>query len=232
MSERGAPPASVRLAGMATSSTEARARGRRELTGAVLLAAAAGALGLVAGSRPWLELRVVREPPLPPITEVVTGATAAPLVPGLALVVLAAAAGLLATRRWGRLLVGLVIVAAGAAMVAAAAPWLGVVTAEQARELAFGVGLPAGSPQVTGGSGALVAVLAGGVAVFLGIATLLRSRRWPAMGARYDARAAEGGVDSEAVAPNPLPVSDQEAWDALDRGQDPTCADPTRRSTL
>ena len=162
---------------MAISRTDVSSGARRELTVAVLLTAGAGALGLVAGDRSWLDLRVVREAPLPPVAETVSGATVAPLVPGLALVVLAGAVGLLATRRWGRLAIGLVILVAGVGIVAAATPWLGAVSVGRAQDVALDVGLPAGALTTTGGDGALIAVLAGGLALVLGAATVLRSRR-------------------------------------------------------
>lgn len=198
-------------------------RARREFTVAVVLTAAAGALGLLAGGRPWVELRVVREPPLPPVGEAVAGATAAPLVPGLALVVLAGAVGLLATRRWGRAAIGLVIVAAGTGMVTVAVPWLGGLPGARARDLALDVDLPAGALQVSGGTGALVAVLAGGLAVLLGAVSVLRSHRWPVMGTRYDAPAADRAV-APAAAGTDSDASDRETWEAIDRGEDPTVA--------
>lgn len=208
---------------MALEPTDATAGGRpggarRELTVAVLLTAVAGSLGLVAGSRTWLDLRVVRDPPLPPVDEAVAGAALAPLVPGLALVVLAGAAGLLATRRWGRVAVGIVVVAAGAGMLVAAVPWLGAVPDGRAQEVAVDVDLPAGALEVSSGTGALIAVLAGLVAVLLGLATAMRAWRWPVMGARYDAPAA--GPPAAAVGGEP--PSERETWEALDRGEDPT----------
>jgi uncharacterized membrane protein (TIGR02234 family) len=60
---------------------------------------------------------------------------------------------------------------------------------------------------------------AGGLALLAaGAGALLRSRRWPAMSARYDAPAATpAAAPQPAAAPAPNAV-----WDALDRGQDPT----------
>ncbi len=198
---------------------------RREFTLAVVLTAVAGVLGLLAGGRTWVDLLVVRAAPLPPVTEAVSGAAAAPLVPGLALVVLAGAVGLLATRRWGRAGIGLVILAAGTAMAAAAAPWVGDLAPGRALDVAVDVGLPAGVVEVSGGSGALLAVLSGSLAALLGIATLARSRRWPVMGARYDAPAADQAAPAS-PAPEHEPLSDRATWEALDRGEDPTRQPP------
>lgn len=192
----------------------------------LLLTAAVGALGLIAGSRPWLALRVVRESPLPPVEDTVAGADVAPLVPGLALVVLAGAAGLLATRRRGRVAIAVAILTAGAGMVAAALPWSGTVASERAQDAALDVALPSGALEVSGGVGPFLAVLAGGLAVLLGIAIALRCRRWPVMGTRYDAPPGdEPAAVTGAVADSASPT-DREAWEALDRGEDPTRGPP------
>lgn len=195
---------------------------RRELAVAVVLAAAAGALGLLAASRPWIELRVLRDAPLPPAEAAVAGGTVSPLVPGLALVVLAAAAGLLATRRWGRLAIGVLVVVAGIGMLLAALPWLGAVALDPARDVATEVDLPAGMLASSGRDGPWVAIVAGTLAVLGGLLSTVRSTRWPAMGARYDAPAArrpQGPAPAGAGGPE---ASDRETWDALDRGEDPT----------
>ena len=48
------------------------------------------------------------------------------------------------------------------------------------------------------------------------VVALLWAPRWPAMGSRYDAPAAQ------ADAGRPLPPSEQDMWRALDDGRDPT----------
>lgn len=197
---------------------------RRELAGAVLLAAVAGGLGLLAGSRPWYDLTVVRDSPLPPAEATVAGSTVSPLVPGLALVVLAAAGGLLATRRWGRVVIGLVVVAAGVGIFVATAPWLGEVSGSRLQELAAAVNLPSGAVGDARGDGPLVALAAAALAVLTGALTAARSRRWPALGSRYDAPAptARPSTPGTPGSPAATPASDREVWDALDRGEDPT----------
>lgn len=201
---------------------------RRELSVAVLLATAAGAVGLLAGSRPWFDLTVVRDSPLPPAEATVAGGTVSPLVPGLSLVVLAAAAGLLATRRWGRVLIGLAVLAAGVGMFVATAPWLGDVSGARVQELAAAVNLPSGAVGDARADGPLVALAAAVLAVATGALTAVRSRRWPALGSRYDApaptaRASPTGTPGPPAGPTKAtPASDREVWDALDRGEDPT----------
>ena len=87
--------------------------GRRELTAAVLGAVGAGALALVAGGQAWAQVTVQREAPLPPVTDALSGAEAAPLGPAAGLVLLAAAVALLAVRGPGRAVVGLLMAVAG-----------------------------------------------------------------------------------------------------------------------
>lgn len=218
---------------------------RRELTVAVLAAAAAGGLGLLAGGRPWLDLTVTRDSPLPPSTGQAFGSDVAALVPGLAIVVLAGAAGLLATRRWGRTTVGVLVLACGVGMLAATAPWLAMVSSSRAAAVALDLGLPAGSTLGSGTASPWIAVLAAALAILAGGGTVLRSWHWPAMGARYDAPAAAGSdapaaarydapaaprhhangarrPDPAASRPETLPRNDRDMWDALDRGEDPT----------
>jgi uncharacterized membrane protein (TIGR02234 family) len=51
-----------------------------------------------------------------------------------------------------------------------------------------------------------------------GLLTALRGRDWPAMGARYERRSRQS-----APAAGPIHgAGTVEAWDALDRGEDPT----------
>lgn len=202
---------------------------RREFGAAVALCACAGALGLAAGSRPWLALTVARGDPLPPVGAVVTGSDLAPLVPGLAIVVLAGVVGLLATRRWGRVVVGALLAVAGAGLLWAALPALGGTSGDALRAAAFDAGLPAG--EVTGAStttGPALAVVAGVLAVLAGALVVLRGRQWPGLGSRYEtpsARAAPKPVEEAgatgAVA-GEVPPADRMLWDALDRGEDPT----------
>jgi uncharacterized membrane protein (TIGR02234 family) len=66
----------------------------------------------------------------------------------------------------------------------------------------------------------LMAVVAGALALAVGLLVLLRGRRWPAMGRRYE-RGEPG-----AAGPAKRPATDEDrasaAWRALDRGEDPT----------
>ena len=201
--------------------------GRRELTAAVLGAVGAGALALVAGGQAWAQVTAQREAPLPPVTGVLSGAAAAPLVPAAGLVLLAAGVALLAVRGTGRVVVGLLMAVAGGVLA-----WSGV--------RAFTGGLDAAAAQEFAGRSSVtteisaawpvLAVLAGLLGIAAGLLAVLRGRGWPAMGRRYERAGA--AVPEAAAARRPETDEDraQAAWQALDRGEDPT-SDPTSDPT-
>jgi uncharacterized membrane protein (TIGR02234 family) len=182
--------------------------GRRELTAAVLGAAVAGALALVAGGQAWAEDTTERPAPLPPVVETLSGADAAPLAPATGLVLLAAAVALLAVGAAGRVVVGLLVAAAGGVLA-----WSGV------RALTGGLDA-GGSAELTAGWPVL-AVVAGLLGAATGLLVVLRGRDWPRMGRRYE----RGPGAPSATAPRTAPTDEdraQAAWKALDRGEDPT----------
>jgi Tryptophan-associated transmembrane protein (Trp_oprn_chp) len=168
--------------------TDDRAKARRELTATVLLCAAGALVQLLAAGRTWAKLRGAVS------TTSYTGNHVAQAVRPLALLALAGAAALLATKRWGRIAVGIVIVAAGLGSAVAAA----VAKAPHGSE-----NLPAWR---------VVAIVAAAPVVLAGAAAAARGYRWSVMSARYDAPGARQRVQDPDVA----------LWDALDRGDDPT----------
>jgi hypothetical protein len=123
-----------------------------------------------------------------------TGSAMYPWLPTIALVALAGAGALLASRGLARTAVGVLLVACG------------------------------GGLAVTGGIAAtsaprvwpLVCVLGGSLITAGGAVAAVRGRSWPGLGASYEHAA------------TPLPATDVDgpaavqAWDALDRGDDPT----------
>ena len=113
---------------------------------------------------------------------------------------MAGLAALAATRARGRVAVGVLLAAAGGGAVAATVRFLAVGAAP---------GTGTGWPYAAVGAGLLLG--AGGLLV------AARGRRWAAMSARYDAPAAR------AERPGRPEVA---AWDALDRGEDPTAGPP------
>ncbi len=132
------------------------------------------------------------------------------ILPGAAMagwVSLAAVAGIVATRSWGRSVVAAIgtlagVVGAGAAVAFALSPGSFV---DSAVGLDLGVDTSVASAAVAGW---LVAVLAGAVVVVAGSWTLVRGRQWPTLGSRYERRSRSTRTVS--------------AWDAQDMGQDPT----------
>ena len=193
---------------------------RRELAAAVLGAAGAGALALITGGQPWATVTAEREAPLPPVTGVLSGADAAPLVPAAGLVLLAAAVALLAVRGPGRAVVGLLMAAAGGVLA-----WSGVRAVaggllDASTDLP-GVGRAGRVTVELAPAWPVLAVVAGLLGVAAGLLAVLRGRTWPAMGRRYERGATASGP---AVARRPETDEDraQAAWKALDRGDDPT----------
>jgi hypothetical protein len=171
---------------------------RRELTLAVLLAVLGSALALFAASRNWVVIETRRPAPLPPVRETISGRDSVPWAAAMAFVGLAGGIALLATKRLGRLVVGLVVALAGAIMVAGGiAGWS--TSGADYEQVTVTELWPAAS--IVGG---LAALAAGALAV-------ARGRRWAEMGAKYDA-------------PGAAKVAEDDAgiWDALDRGEDPT----------
>ncbi|MGY1719856.1 Trp biosynthesis-associated membrane protein [Blastococcus sp. SYSU DS0552] len=197
---------------------------RRELTAAVVGVALAGALALSTASQRWAEVTAERRAPLPPVSGTLTGGAAAPLVTAAGLVLLAAAVALLAVRGTGRLVVGLLVAACGGALL-----WSGT------RVLTGGVADAAADLPGVGGASVTataveispvwpgLAVAAGVLAVLAGVLTVLRGASWPAMGQRYERDAGPAPVRSDEDRAD-------DAWKALDRGEDPTEPPPPPRS--
>jgi len=180
---------------------------RRGLVVAVLLCLVGSALLLLATSRTWISFGIPAVPPLPGRTRTVTGAALVPGARALALLGLAAAAALPATRSWGRQLVGLLVAAAGVGAVvvlvrALADPTAAALRTEQLRfDVHFSSAPSLGGWPYVGLVGALLLVAAG-------VLTLVRGRSWSGLGSSYDAPTA--------------PAKETSAWDALDQGVDPT----------
>lgn len=188
-------------------------RSRRGLSTAVLLCLVGASVVLVAAGRSWVAVEVGASP----LAEATTGSrTGTDVVPGLSalgLLGLAGVVALAATRRTGRTFVGLVLLAAGAGVVAA------VLTADltvvpeplagSAADVAFDGTV---WPSVTAVGGLLL--------LLAGVLTVLVGRSWPALGQRYEAPA------SATPAPAPqapsAPPTERSLWEALDRGEDPT----------
>ena len=194
---------------------------RREFGAAIAGAVVGGGLALSAAGQTWITLTAVRRPPLPPVVDQVSGGQVAPLVTATGLLLLASAVALVATRGLARVAVGLLAACAGAAL-----GWSGVRTLAGGTALDRSLSTVGGSPGVqlhgrVQAAWPVLAVVAGVLAVAVGVLVVLRSRSWPAMGRRYE----RPGPAGDAAAPaRPATSEDRAAaaWRALDRGEDPT----------
>ncbi|MFB9239718.1 Trp biosynthesis-associated membrane protein [Plantactinospora siamensis] len=180
-----------------------RLAGGRGLAYAVLALVAGAGLALYAATRTWSVERIAR-PPLPPTRVTHTGGALLPWLPALAVVALAGAGALLATRGRPRRFLGAGLTLAG----------LGVAAGG-------GYALAGGATPATGGAVSATwpaLSLLGGLLAAAGAALAARyGHRWPAMGARYERAGSRPAPDGRVAAGNT-----REAWDALDRGEDPT----------
>ena len=182
----------------------------RELGAAVLLCLVGAFLVLVGAGRDWAVVDVAGTGLLPSRRVGVAGSDLAGGVRALGLVGLAGVVALAATRRWGRVVVGVLLALVGLGVLALvagtdlAAEAVRSVPVAQAGGPAEGV-RPTGWRAVTGAGGLLLAAAGALVAV--------RGRRWAGLGRRYDAPAAR---------PAAVPTGPAQLWDALDRGEDPT----------
>lgn len=195
------------------------ASSRRELGLAVLLCLAGSGLVLFAASRGWAQVPVTGRPVLPDVVVAVRGRDLHPGLPAVALVGLAGVVALLATRRAGRVVVGVLLLLAGLGAVVLAAQVLtggagGAAATEPVRE-AGGVGF-AGPPDLTGWP--LAAAVGGLLLALSGAVVAVRGPRWAALSRRYETPA----VRAEQEAPAPSEPNERELWEALDRGEDPT----------
>lgn len=160
---------------------------KRGIAYAVMLCAAGAGLALFAATRTWTIEVLARPEPMPAVRDVRTGGDLLPWLPALALVALAGAGAIIATRRAARTTLGVLLVLIGAGVAAGGAYGLTETTAWP------------------------LACVAGGLLAAAGGAfTAARGRRWPSLGTRYER------------APEPTSAGAAGAWDALDRGEDPT----------
>ncbi|MBQ0903316.1 Trp biosynthesis-associated membrane protein [Micromonospora sp. U21] len=184
------------------------AAGRRRLTYAVLLCLAGAGLALWASTRSWSVELTVRPAPLPPVRDARSGAALLPWLPALALVTLAGGGAVLATRGRLRRLLGVLLGLLGLAVAAGG-----------------GYGLVTDIDGVVSRQWPALCLLGGLLAAAGGGWTALRGGGWPAMGARYERPALTSPPSAPPEAGPAGPMAGRrttEAWDALDRGEDPT----------
>ncbi|CUU55978.1 trp region conserved hypothetical membrane protein [Parafrankia irregularis] len=188
-------------------------RARRERMLAIVGCLVGAAAVLFSAGSTWVSARVqsgVGEKVVAaPLTVNWSGSSLAPAVTALGLLGLAGTLAIIATRRLGRTVVGILVLLAGIAILVTAGgiaidPMGAVRGTDEVQAV-----VPVGEPTITGLSrtaGPWSASFGGLVLAVTGAAVVARARTWPAMSGRYQARVA-------------APV---DAWDAIERGQDPT----------
>lgn len=184
---------------------------RREYTLALSGLAGGGALALAVAQATWVEAtsaEVSYDTAFP-------GSEVAPGLVACALVAMAGAVGVVATRGIGRRLVGGILALVGLVVAALALH----VLVSPAQVVRHPLGLVTGgeaTARVVGVSwGWCLLALLGGLAVLAGgVLTVARGSRWSVMAARYDTPAGR----RRAAAPD--------AWTQIDRGEDPTLDPP------
>ena len=179
---------------------------RSELRLAVLLDLVGAGLVLLAAGRGWVVVTEPARPPLPTRVLRLTGGELTALRP-LAALGLAGVVALAATRSLGRVLVGVVLAAAGVGAVIGTVRLLGDPQAAAARDRTV-----TGVVETTAWPSA--ALVGGMLLALAGLLVAVRGRRWAALSGRYEAPAAQ--------AERPPARPEVAAWEALDRGEDPT----------
>jgi uncharacterized membrane protein (TIGR02234 family) len=173
---------------------------RRGLLVAVLLCAAGAGLLLLSSSRTWVTVHLAGAGQLPGTTSALSGATVSPGARALAVLGLAGAAALPATRGWGRRLVGALLVLAGGVA--------GSVVAGVLRDPGVAAAAHVTDPvRVELTAGPYAALLGAVLLLVAGVLAVVRGGSWGGLGARYDA---------------PTSPRAPSLWEALDDGHDPT----------
>jgi hypothetical protein len=183
-------------------------RGYRLALGALLLGSVAV---VVAYGRTWITTVVV-DPGLPTVVVALTGGDLDPAGAALGLVGLAGVAGLVATRRTGRIVAGVAVLALALRFALTWSTGSGAganvlrLVAERSGATAVGVS--------SATSWWVLAAVGGALVAGSGLAAVAYGGTWPTLGRRYDAAPVATSVDPA-----------RSAWDQLDDGEDPTADD-------
>ena len=148
---------------------------QRRLGSSVAACLAGAALVIYGATRVW-SVQVTERPGLTSLRSTTTGAAEAPWLVGLALVALAGAGALLATRGLPRRLLGVLLTIVSAGLVLAA------VTGR--------VGLDPGAAGASATFWPIACVLGGGLVGWGGVSAARHGHLWPIMGSRYERRPA------------------------------------------
>jgi len=148
---------------------------------------------------------------------VVAGSAAAPSLAPLGIVALALGIALTIAGRVARIVLGVVLVLLGAGIVAAALPNVLSDAAGTSGAIITATGVSQVDGFVTARSGTVwpeVAIVAGVVALLLGLVVVIRGHHWSTGGRRY-----------RADLPTTRSTDPISEWDALTKGSDPTTPD-------
>ncbi|MDQ3576076.1 MAG: Trp biosynthesis-associated membrane protein [Actinomycetota bacterium] len=209
---------------------------------AVVGCVVAAAILLLASGQSWLQVALPARAPLPAARETLTGQEVVDSLVPVGLLVGAAGLALIATRHIGRLVVAGIVVLAGLAVLAAVGFFLyddGSLQAVQWAQARTGGGESVQANRDVSIGPAVLALLGGLSSVTVGVFTLVRSRSWPVMGARYQRRATStapgvadrpGGAHEESSRPQ-VATNEAAMWAALERGEDPTAVPGLARTT-
>jgi uncharacterized membrane protein (TIGR02234 family) len=211
------------------------AAARSEYVRVLALLAVGAALLLLSYGQVWATATYA-EPGLPRLVVELTGRDVQPVGGALPIVALAGIAGLVATRRVGRWVSGVVLALAGAAA-AALALRFGLTWSSSSDEggaidrlVGEKVGTTVTGVPVVVSLWWLLAVVGGALVLVGGLLAVAHGARWPALGRRYERPSAAASA---------RPAAPASAWDQLDQGVDPTldapgdpAADPARDTPM
>ncbi len=181
---------------------------RAGLLRAVLSVVAGGGLVLLASGREWAHARI-RVPAGTPATLHVVGHNVAASLPALGIALAALAVAILAASGVLRRIVGVVVVALAATTVGVSVTAAGQVAAALEKREVGAAGI---AVHASANGWWVVAALGALLAVAGGLLTIAHGARWQRLGTKYDAPTAAPRPKDPAMA----------AWEALDRGEDPT----------
>jgi len=192
-------------------------RSRTGLGLAVVLAVVGAGVLVLALGRVWSEVPGAPGVTIPSFGDRVLGRDLAPGALACGYLGLAGVVALIATRGWGRVLIGLLLAAGAIGALVDVLP-LGfgdTLTTRTATHLAHCTSDGCSSDRVVAPAFSGWPWVASGAAALLfmgGVLTVVRGRTWKGLGSSYEAPGAK-----------PVePVTDKGVWDALDRGDDPT----------
>lgn len=182
---------------------------RARAYGLTLILLLVGGVGLLfSATRTWV-YAASGAPGLPGVEVEISGGTALPLISGVGLLLLAGIAGVIATKKIVRVIVGLVLLVASAVALEASVSF-GLDRVESAVEVANRA--LGGGEDVTATGWWWLAAFGAAAGVVAGALTVAFGHAWPSMGSRYQRE------EASAVAP----TTSSQMWDAMDRGEDPT----------